>query len=548
MITIIFSFIIAILYFYLFLPVLNYGFFGLPIGIILIFSPIVITESAKRNILFYSSIAFLVLSIFYMSIYSFITTSPLFRAASYRSLIGKVEERQNFSEDVSPVSTEKIRIIDRAVAYRLGDKVLGTRASLGSQTILGNFNIQKVGDQLYWVAPLLHSGFFKWNKNRIGTPGYVMVSAINERDVKLVQKVNGKPIRIKFQENAYFTDNLERHIYIHGYLSRGLTDFTFEIDDTGKPYWVITLFKKKVGFGGEDASGVLLVDTATGSIQEYSIENAPKWVDRIQPEEFIVNQLNDWGEYIHGYWNFSNEGKLTTTTGISLVYGDDNQSYWYTGLTSVGSDEGTVGFILVNTRNKMTKWFRQVGATETAAMTSAMGKVQEKRYQASFPITYNINGVPTYVMSLKDKAGLIKMVSMVSVLDYSIVGVGDNLNECLRSYKNALNSAGNALAPNSKIQRFSITSEIMRISKDISNGNTLYYILLKDFQNKLFVGSSSISPELPISRKGDVVKLTYDEGGNVVVDIATFDNMNIILQKTDAQQEIEKFFYIKKKK
>jgi hypothetical protein len=30
---------------------------------------------------------------------------------------------------------------------------------------LGEFTIQKVKDELYWIAPLLHSGFFKWNKN-----------------------------------------------------------------------------------------------------------------------------------------------------------------------------------------------------------------------------------------------------------------------------------------------------------------------------------------------------------------------------------------------
>ncbi|MDC1105233.1 hypothetical protein OAT16_00910 [Prolixibacteraceae bacterium] len=71
----------------------------------------------------------------------------------------------------------------------------------------------------------------------------------------------------------------------------------------------------------------------------------------------------------------SNQGKLQTTDGISLVYGNDGKSYWYSGLTSVGADEGTVGFVMVNTRTKETVWYRQVGATEQAAMQSAMGKV-----------------------------------------------------------------------------------------------------------------------------------------------------------------------------
>ena len=61
----------------------------------------------------------------------------------------------------------QIRVVDQELAYNLGDKVLGAQSGLGSQVTLGEFTIQKVNDQLYWVAPLLHSGFFKWNKNRI---------------------------------------------------------------------------------------------------------------------------------------------------------------------------------------------------------------------------------------------------------------------------------------------------------------------------------------------------------------------------------------------
>jgi hypothetical protein len=38
---------------------------------------------------------------------------------------------------------------------------------------------------------------------------------------------------------------------------------------------------------------------------------------------------------VHGYWNFLNANKLQITEGLTLVYGNDNKSYWYTGLTSV---------------------------------------------------------------------------------------------------------------------------------------------------------------------------------------------------------------------
>ena len=407
---------------------------------------------------------------------------------------------------------------------------------------MGDFSIQKVNGKLYWVAPLLHSGFFKWSKNKQGTPGYVMVSATNERDVRLVQEINGKPVRIKYQPNAFFSDYLPRHIYFNGYMRKAYTDFTFEIDDEGRPYWVVTLYQNKVGFSGSDATGVVVVDASNGEIREYGIDNAPEWIDRIQPADFIVDQLNDWGEYVKGFWNFANEDKLTTTKGISLVYGVNNHAYWYTGLTSVGSDEGTVGFVLVDTRTKETTWYKQVGATEQAARRSAEGKVQEKGYEATFPITYNINGIPTYVMSLKDNAGLIKMIAMVSVEDYTIVGVGNNTKEALRSFKNALHSKGNAIAPNRFSSSFTVKSVVWRLSKDIRNGNSFYYIMLKNYENKIFVGSSLISNEIPVTQIGDSVKIIYDEDENEIVDISQFDNLNINLQKTKAQKEKEKDF------
>jgi hypothetical protein len=62
-------------------------------------------------------------------------------------------------------------------------------------------------------------------------------------------------------------------------------------------------------------------------------------------------------------------------------------------------------------------------------------KVQEKGYEASLPIPYNINSIPTYVMTLKDKGGLVKMFAMVAISDYTIVGVGNTMREALTSFK-----------------------------------------------------------------------------------------------------------------
>jgi hypothetical protein len=531
--------LVAFLIVYFSLPVVNYGFTDLAlvlialIGLWVLLNKPIRPNSTPQEIVFQlksgkikAPVTVMVVLGLYVAVLPMLTSLAVFRSDEYRDLIGKVEMGENLSKHMAPISIEKIRVVDQALANLLGDKVLGAQAALGSQVRLGTFNIQKVGTELYWVAPLLHSGFFMWQKNSQGTPGYVMVNATNERDVKLVQEIKGKKVLIKYQPEAFFFSNLERHIYFEGYFTCGLTDYTFEIDDEGNPFWVVTKFKKKIGFNGSDAVGVVIVDPQTGATKEYSIENTPEWVDRIQPERFIETQLNDWGQYVKGYWNFSNENKLQITENVSLVYGEDNRVYWYTGLTSVGADEATVGFVLVDARTKKAVWYRQSGATEHAAQNSAIGKIQEKRYSAAAPIPYNINGIPTYVMTLKDDGGLVKMFAMVAIEDYTVVGVGNTLRETLMAYKNAFNMTGNKLNVKNSAQKTTLKSVVTRINNDVKNGNSFYYFTVKDYSN-IFIGSSQISSALPVSSVGDSIEISFDSDTQGIIDISSFKNMTI---------------------
>ena len=528
----------ALVMLYVGMPVIAYGFLGLPFGIAVLTAiwmalNMKVVPQFNGGIQTYQlksvskiPIIILVILLLYATVLPLITSLPILHTSAYRNLIGKIEIGENLSTHMAPISMEKVRVVDQSLANLLGDKVLGAQPALGSQVRLGTFNIQKVRNGLYWVAPLLHSGFFMWNQNEEGTNGYVMVNASNERDVKLVQEVNGKKVRIKYQPEAYFNDFLERHLYLSGFYNIGLTDYSFEIDDDGIPYWVVTKYKKTIGFSGENATGVVLVNTETGKCDEYSIENTPAWVDRIQPDYFIESQLNDWGSYVKGYWNFSNESKLQITQGMTLVYGEDNNSYWYTGLTSVGADEATVGFVLVNTRNKKAVWYKQSGATEAAAQKSARGKVQEKRFSASQPIPYNINNIPTYVMTLKDDGGLVKMFAMVAIEDYTIVGVGNTLTETLMAYKNAFNMAGNKINPKSTTKKQILNSVVRRINSDIKNGNSFYYFTV-DGKPNIFIGSSQISNELPVTVAGDSIAISYDDDTQGLIDISSFKNRSI---------------------
>jgi len=526
--------ILFFLLIYLTMPVLNYGFYSIGvIALMLLFvlfllSLGITTDKAGKKFIVNQKpekwmLWAMAVVLVYLTVVPFITSATFLHTSKYQKMIGEVKKGSEISKHIAPISMDKIRVVDQDLAYLLGEKIIGSQPALGSQIQLGRFAIQKVNNELFWVAPLLHSGFFKWFNNQEGTPGYVMVSATNERDVRLVETVNNKPLHIKYQPAAYFQSDIQRHVYFNGYASTGLEDFVFEIDEAGNPFWVISTYQKEIGFSGKNATGVLVVDAQTGAIQQFAIADTPAWVDRIQPAVIVEEQLNDWGELINGYWNFSNRDKLQITEGLTLVYGKNDRSYWYTGLTSVGSDESAVGFVLVDTRTKETTFYKQSGATEYAAQQSAEGKVQEKGYLASLPIPYNINNIPTYVMTLKDDGGLVKMYAMVAINDYTIVGVGNSMRETLTAFKSAYNSSGNKINPGTAAAKKSIKSVITRIQSDVKNGNSFYYFTIKDYP-RIFVGSTQVSGELPITVVGDSVEISFDIDEEKIIDVTRFDN------------------------
>lgn len=532
---IVITIILAFILFYYGMPVVGFGFLQLPFFLlILLFSLLIFSlrvEGTGQKATFKMPKAWkpLLYAMGIVGAYIVImalVSAPMFRSGEYRALMGNVKNGTDIHHHITPLDIDKVRVVDEDLAHLLGEKILGSEPALGSKAMLGEFNIQKVNGELYWVAPLLHSGFFKWFNNKEGTPGYVMVSATNERDVKLVETVNGKKVHLKYQPEAFFFSNLERYLYFNGYAATGLEDYTFEIDDTGKPYWVVTHYKKEIGVSGDNATGIVVIDAETGAISDYGIEDTPAWVDRVQPQEFVEDQLNDWGEYVRGYWNFSGEDKLQITERLTLVYGENNKSYWYTGLSSVGKEESAVGFVLVDTRTKEATYYNQSGATEYAAQQSAEGKVQEKGYSASLPVPYNINNIPTYVMTLKDAGGLVKMYAMVSIADYTIVGVGNTMQETLMAFKNVYNMAGNRISPAQQSQKKVIKSVVERIHSDIKNGNSFYYFTVPG-QNRIFIGSSQLSNDFPVTQQGDSIRISFDNDRERVIDVSAFENLTL---------------------
>lgn len=450
-------------------------------------------------------------------------SSPLFNYQAHRGLIGEIKE-VSFSEQIDYMDLSQVPIIDEALADKLADKKLGDIPSLGSQVTVGKMSLQNVDGKLYYVAPLEHTSFLKWLFNG-GTPGYVKVSATDMDEVELVTELDGKEMSLKYLNSSHFFRNIRIATFLRD-LRKGHDDYTFEIDDDGNPYWVVTRYDTGVGITEESAVGVTIIDAQTGKSHIYTTEEVPEWVDRVEPMDNINRYLQKWGELVHGVLNFTDKDKLTTTYGMNIIY-DKGECYYYTGITSVGNDESLVGFTLTNTVTRETTLYRTSGATELAAMKSAEGKVQQYGYNATHPYLLNIDGQPTYFMTLKDASGLVKQYSMVNVASYSNVAVGSSLKEALTEYRKMMSMSDVVLSGNEDAKKETRTGVVTRIGLVMSDEMTYYDMVLENDAH-IYTVSTDVSREAALTAVGDTVEITIvsDVDGDYVTALE-FDNVSI---------------------
>lgn len=268
---------------------------------------------------------------------------------------------------------------------------------------------------------------------------------------------------------------------------------------------------KYVGIGlRKEISGVIVVNAVDGTSTRYEVGDIPTWIDHVYDAALITEQVNQWGEYKNGFLNsiFGQKNVVNTTQGYTYLALNDDV-YMYTGITSVSTDESNIGFILTNLRTKETHFYSLAGAEEYSAMASSEGLVQEKGYKASFPLLINLNNRATYLLSLKDAAGLVKMYAFVDVEDYQKVTVSDvslGIDAAAQKYLQEYNF-GSKEQVESKEKSIIVKS----VRTAIIDGNTYYYIT--DTDNLNYMTSIKTNRELlPFIKEKDELKITYKEG------------------------------------
>ena len=400
-------------------------------------------------------------------------SSPILRASAYRELLDV--QTGDFANDIHEVDYSQIPILDKDSAARLAEREMGSMVDMVSQyEVSPYFNQINYQGKPVRVTPLQYGDLIKWFTNRgTGIPAYIKID-MTTQDVDLIKLEEG----IKISPFEHFGRNLHRYIRFR-YPTAMIHSYNFEISEDGVPYWICSVEDKTIGlFGGTDIKGAIIVNAATGEHTYYDVADVPTWVDKVYDSALLVEQYDYYGTLINGFINsvFGQRGCLMSTEGYNYIALDDD--VWvYTGVTSIGGDESNVGFVLMNSRTKETKYYQISGAKEVSAMSSAEGQVQHLNYVATFPILLNIADEPTYFLSLKDNAGLVKKYAMVNIQKYQIVAIGDTVAECEKVYRNLMAGSGIETVDPSEAQ--TITGAITMLRDIVSDGNTYFYLMLE---------------------------------------------------------------------
>lgn len=431
-------------------------------------------------------------------------SSPIFNAKSYQKQL-VLDKKADFYKDNKTISYESIPVVDRESAIRLGDRKMGEMVDYVSQfEVDQSYEQINYKDNPYRVTPLEYSDLIKWFTNHgDGLPAYIRVNMVSQES-EVVKLKEG----MKYSKSDHFGRKIERHLRAN-YPSLMFDTLAFEINDDGIPYWIAPVYEYKIGlFGGKDIVGAVLVNAINGDHDYYDIKKVPEWVDRVYPSNLILTQLENYGKYTNGYLNtlLSQKGVLRPTDGYNYIAINDDV-YLYTGLTSVSKDASNVGFAMINLRTKDGKFYNISGAEEYSAMSSAEGEVQNLKYKATFPILINAGGHPTYFLSLKDDANLVKKYAFVSVENYQLVATGDSVAQAEQAYYALLESNGKKTnAGDFKTNK--LTGIISEINEAVVDGNSTYYFKIEG-NDTIFIGDISLSDHFPLAKVGDNVTVEF---------------------------------------
>ncbi len=358
------------------------------------------------------------------------------------------------------------------------------------------------------VSPLDYSGLLvALSLKSKGTIGYIEVDQTSGEG-KLVQTSGG----MKFTPGAVFSHDLMRHVRFN-HRSALLGAFSFEIDDSGKPWWIIPALKRTIGlFGGTDSAGIIMVDPVTGDIARYAVGEEPQWVDRVIPTDTLQTQAHDALSLAGGWLNRvfgQKSGVFQLSDGYNYEFSDGagkGNTWFVSGVTSPNeADQTLAGFMMINTKTKEARRYSVAGITEMRAMEIAQSdeRVKAQALSATWPILTEVGGEPAYFMFLKNDVQRQRFVYLDAATGQR-VAMGETIEKSKADFARLSGSKIQGGEPSAII-----SGTVFRVRTSPQDNTTTF--LLVGSPELLYSADSALSNGIRFLEPGDKVEVSYRE-------------------------------------
>ncbi|MFA5358831.1 MAG: hypothetical protein WC310_03360 [Patescibacteria group bacterium] len=454
------------------------------------------------------------------------------------ALAGKIEIIDDSNSAMTPVDTAHISLVDEGMAKVAAQNALSKihledGAIAGSRYSIGHGTKVFADGQLWWVFPLEFQGWLKWRVNP-EVPGYLRVSAEDPfaEPQPVLKDKTGEKLHIKYLGTACWGYQLERHLRYNGYMNKYLLDYTFEPDDNWKPFYTVTVAERTIGFEGLKVLGVAVVDVQTGKIEFQEIGKIAPWIDRVVPLYVIDYNLKNWGMYSNATWWYNllhKDKSQAPTPGWFMTYDPEHGAQWFSGFTSLNSDDHAMtGFTVTNARDGVTRFFRASGLTEQKSYDAANSLWSNfAGVEPCEMVPYNIEGVQTYVIPMKYQ-GQFRGVSLVALNNVNIKASGNTFDQAFASYRAVrAATAEGRIAPDGGAATVSESrGTIDRVGMPVASGNmVIFYFTMRDIAKRFQVTDSVSSPGAVLMRSGDQAVCRYTSGHAATI---SCDSLEII--------------------
>ncbi|MDB4984303.1 MAG: hypothetical protein JWM20_482 [Patescibacteria group bacterium] len=468
----------------------------------------------------------------------------------YAALIGPLDKEghslKHWTQQTEEVSPTHLRVVPVEHAISIAKTSLNQNPDdqgdiVGSQFTLldDNATLQKVKDELVWVIPLDYRSWGSYN-GTTGVPGYVLVNAENQHVVP--RYIRG--YKMLYTPEAFWDHNLERHLYTNGYSGKILKDYSFEVDDSLNPFWVVSVCHSTIGGDGIVVDGVAVVNPENGLITYYDKSKAPLWIDRVIPEEIVQDNISYWGRYSLGFMNRTAVGaqaNLRTPETSLLNYGEDGTCWYVTPVkASVGSGKNAsqtmTDLIYTNSRTGESKRYSVSGSTEEALTNSVNSTVKFQHLHPAAIIFENVGDKMTAVMPILAEDHSIKGLALIDVVSKTMAWDPDP-QQALMKYQSSLSSISSAIGTDQASLVETFSGKVTRISSTPTSSGSIYYLYFDN--NPHLYSVSQTFPGIVITQPGDNVTIQFLDMASEIIAVNDFKNSSVKLTRSANEQAVQ---------